>query len=279
MNNEQAPDLATPIDQESSVVDEIVRKVLELADAVDKLPEDITREEFIKHFTSHPFPHSIKAQFTKATIEFPVCDLVAHVIAQITERFRQVNLKFKDTDIKLDLTDPENRTLVRPLVETAVVYFLSNLKMKIANAMDALCEEAIRMATQIMADRIARQIGEQEDYIPLENNVRKLFEELRAEETNAEHKRISQTASVIKGLEFETTKGRPRTWTKEGLSQAVNRASHQFRKEKYRSPTLDEIATRLNRRYPDLMLLSGKALGQMLKRYGLSWKDIKKPQN
>jgi len=71
--------------------------------------------------------------------------------------------------------------------------------------------------------------------------------------------------------------GRPRTWTKEGLDQAVRKASLKFKKAKYRSPTLSDVAASISKQYPDRMPLNAKALGQMLKRYELEWKKLKNP--
>ncbi len=72
--------------------------------------------------------------------------------------------------------------------------------------------------------------------------------------------------------------GRPRTWTKEGLDQAVRKASLKFKKDKYRSPTLTDVAASISKHYPDRMPLNAKSLGQMLKRYELEWKNLKNPQ-
>ncbi len=73
--------------------------------------------------------------------------------------------------------------------------------------------------------------------------------------------------------------GRPSRWTKAKLEQATRKAVAQATKEKYRTPNLSEVAEVLNRRYRNFPPLNAKAFGQLLKRYDIEWKEIRKPHN
>lgn len=278
MNDKEPREATDSAEPEYHRVDEIVRKVLGTY-AEDKIPEELTLEEFTEFFTARPLRVTIEALLTKVTLELPIRDLVALFIAQLQSAHSHIPIKFTETVGDLDLTLPENETVIWSLAETAVIYYLGTINKKIGDALNALFEESLRVSIQYNAGRYAQHIATKSDYIPLENDLRPLLEELRTREDALNRHRITEVITKIGGLRLEPAKGRPRTWTKESLLLAVSKASTQFRKEKYRPPTLNEVATAISRKYPDRMSLSGKALGQMLKRYELSWKDIKNPHN
>ncbi len=69
-------------------------------------------------------------------------------------------------------------------------------------------------------------------------------------------------------------RGRPAKWSKEKLEAATLKANAYIKKRK--TPNLDEIAKVLNKRYQNNEPLTGNSLRQLLKRYGIDWKTIKR---
>ncbi len=264
------------------LIAEIVEKVLTAYFEAATFPDGFKNPDLdalVRHFSLNPLQVSFDAQPTKTTLTFQVSEVVSYIVGQIKERFEHLAIKFKDGDVDFDLSHPDNQVMIGCFAEGAARYFLGNLRMKMALALDSLCEESIRMTLEVMSAEMAKDISKKYDYIPQEIDLRSLVEELRTKELIMNRQRILNIAADFEGLTVIATKGRPRTWSKDGLQQAVRRAALQFRKDKYRGATLNELASMLNRRFPDRMPLSGKSLGQMLKRYEINWKEIKNPHN
>jgi hypothetical protein len=265
---------------DKNLITEIVKRVLANF-GEDQFPEGVSQSEFIDFFSTQPFPFSLKARSTKATLEVHLHELVSHIVKNIREQFGHIPLKFKGVEGEIDLNHPENGAFIEKFSSLAAGYFLSGLKTKMSDAIDALFNEALHMSIELGSDDVARKVGEIYNYIPQEINLSHLIENLKTQDAIMNQTRMREHIKRISAEEIKiiATRGRPRTWTRDGLRQAVSKASHLIRKEKYRSPTLEDIAKALNRKFPDRMLLSGKSLGQMLKRYEIEWKGIKNPHN
>ncbi len=83
---------------------------------------------------------------------------------------------------------------------------------------------------------------------------------------------LARTLSFLPYVQVPTGKGRPAKWDKHKLEQIVLRTTTAFKKRKYRAPTLKEVALEISKRQP----LTEASLKMLLKRYGLSWRAIKK---
>jgi len=280
-SNDKDNDAVTaPVGPLDSLVAEIVETVLFAHFSSPKLPREVTREEMVEHFSTTPLPVTVAAQAANCHFSLPLSELATSIAMDMTERVKSVVFRFKDGDVNFDFRENEGaRLLAKYLAPLAAEYFLLNMEAKLATAVDSLCAESVRMAVELGSLQGAKDIAEKGDRIPLEIDFGPILKKLKKDELDRDQERIMRLAGQFEGLTLATRKGRPRTWTKEGLTQALRKTTFQFRKERYRAPTLGEVAASLSKRYPDRMLLSGKSLGQMLKRYGIDWKEIKNPHN
>lgn len=269
------------MEPDKKLIAEVVKNVL-AAHPEDKLPKSVTLEEFVEYFSSHPYPVSLETQSIRVELSFQTHELISYLVSELKERFAHVPIKLKGvTNAELDLERPENQTMLRHFAEVAASLFLATITAKISGAIDTLCEQSLGVAIQICSGNVAKGLSRKYDFIPDRLDLRPFIEQVNAQEAARNKKWITEIVERIghDGLNVASTKGRPRTWTKEGLRQAVGKACLQFRKDKYRAPTLNDVANSLNRKYPDRMKLNAKSLGQILKRYDIDWKEIKNPQN
>ncbi len=67
-------------------------------------------------------------------------------------------------------------------------------------------------------------------------------------------------------------KGRPRVWSKEKLRLQILRAVSDYRKRKYRAPTLRQVADAIDAITP----MREEALKKLIQRHGLKWSELKR---
>ncbi|MDQ3688225.1 MAG: hypothetical protein M3430_21890 [Acidobacteriota bacterium] len=209
--------------------------------------------------------------------------VVADFFKEFEERvdfteFKQTNGKVARFTVVSE-SDRENVLLY--LVQYAAVFMLRELDAEIKEAFYRSFKRATVFAeTRVMSlainDALAANLVEDDFEIDLRETISALQKTLAKERES--DKRLIKALAELDHVKLATSKGRPRTWTKEGLDQAVRKASIKFKKAKYRSPTLSDVAASISKQYPDRMPLNAKALGQMLKRYKLEWKKLKNPQ-
>jgi hypothetical protein len=82
---------------------------------------------------------------------------------------------------------------------------------------------------------------------------------------------LNETRRRIGGLALKT-KGKPSKWTRIELERAVLRALSTIKVE---NPTLGHINRALKKRYPKKAPASGAALGVMLGRFKIKWREMK----
>jgi hypothetical protein len=244
------------------------------------LPPELTATQFIEHFSAESLPRSFLTSFGKVTIEIPVADLIKKIVNEMNERLDSLPMIFKDGEIELQFEESEGlKAGLDWFAEVAAVYFLSNLQKKTASMLNLFFEQSLSMALKVGQARFAKQLGDRENRTPIDIDMRPLLNSFYEQGAAEDKERNARWLDGFKGLKIVSQKGRPRTWTKDSLHQAIRKASFQIRKERYRAPKLVEVAKVLNKRHPGKMSLNAKSLGQMLKRYEIDWKEIKKPHN
>jgi hypothetical protein len=82
---------------------------------------------------------------------------------------------------------------------------------------------------------------------------------------------LNETRRRIGGLALKT-KGKPSKWTRIELERAVLKALSTIKVE---NPTLGHINRALKKRYPKKAPASGAALGVMLGRFDIKWREMK----
>ncbi len=168
---------------------------------------------------------------------------------------------------------------LKVFTDLAICYLLPKIGHYIGEAIESLVEQSFCFAKTAGCVKIAktydRAVGIGVDIKKLTSVMKDTVRQVPLDKQEY----VREALEHHTGLQVQSTKGRPRTWTKEGLEKAVRKASFQARKEKYRVPRLNDVAEILNKRYPDRTRLTGKGLGQMLTRYEISWKEIKNPHN
>jgi hypothetical protein len=204
---------------------------------------------------------------------------VADFFKEFEGRLEAIRLKRTDGAMfQFDVsTKSAHESALSLLVQYATVYMVMGLNAEVEAAINKLFQKAIIYA-EARAMSLAIDNAEQaKGKIDLRESISTLRKRLASEKKADEQ--FIKALSGLDNVHISVGKGRPRTWTKESLEKAVRKASLQVRKEKYRTPTLNDMARDLNKRNPDRVRLTGKALGQMLKRYKVNWKSIKNPHN
>ncbi len=268
------------MEKKDRLIEAIVQKLLTEELKESSIPLELDTTEYLEHFFANPFPMSFNTCFGKVTIELPLANLARQVVDEMNARLVTLPIKFKDGEMELHFEEADGmKAGLDVFAEVAMTYFLYNVKPKAVFMLNLFFEESLSVALKTAQASYAKKLGDSEKRTPLEIDMRPLLNSFREREAAEDNERIARALRNFEGLKIISSKGRPRTWTKESLEKAVRRASFQVRKEKYRTPTLEDVARDLNKRNPDRARLTGKALGQMLTRYEINWKDIKNPHN
>ena len=260
-------------------IEETVRKFL--TEKYREVDEPLKAE--LIQFSTETDSMSFDARFGNVTVEYPLTNLITHIVDEMNARLVRLPLKFKDG--KIDIIFEEAEGLKAGLdwfTTVAAVYFFLNLQSKAAAALNLLFDESLAISLMAGQAGFAKKMGDRGIGPPADINVREGLNGLKKQEAAADRHRIAHALLGTferLGLKFPCSKGRPRTWTQKSLRQAVEKASLQVRKKKYREPRLTDVATSLNKSYPDRMPLNAKSLGQMLKRHNIDWKELKNPHN
>jgi hypothetical protein len=260
-------------------IEETVRKLL--AERYKEVDEPLKAE--LIQFSTETDSMSFDVRFGNVTVEFPMTNLITHIVDEMNARLVRLPLKFKDG--KIDIIFEEAEGLKAGLdwfTTVAAVYFFLNLQPKAAAALNLLFDESLAISLMAGQAGFAKKMGDTGIGPPADINVREALNGLKKQEAAADRHRVAHTLLGTferLGLKFPCGKGRPRTWTQKSLRQAVEKASLQVRKKKYREPRLTDVANSLNKSYPDRMPLNAKSLGQMLKRHDIDWKELKNPHN
>jgi hypothetical protein len=198
-------------------------------------------------------------------------DAIRGIISTCNNFLRSLEEKAQQ-QLEINWKEEETEKALFWLARFATKSFLDGLQRGISETIEERSSDATILAiSRYFADFLAK-FGGRVDARPF---IRGIGQAAAARRT----KRFIDLASKLPNIRVSTSKGRPRTWTQQSLRQAVEKAILQVRKKKYREPRLTDVATSLNKSYPDRMPLNAKSLGQMLKRHGIDWKELKNPHN
>ena len=220
----------------------------------------------------------IETEHGKASLTYHLKTAVADFFKDFEDRLGTLRLRLTDgrmSRFSMD-TKTSRENLLTLLVEYATAYMVMGLNVETEAAINKTFQKAIIYAEAKTMSHALENTGQGSAKVDLRGTLTTLRKAL-AQEKRADGHFIKILGHLDK-IYMPTGKGRPRTWTKAGLEQAVRKASLKFKKDKYRPPTLNDVATSISKNYPDRMPFNAKSLGQMLKRYEIEWKGLKNPQ-
>ncbi len=270
-----------PIDDttKEEIAEELVRRSLRsyLASVIDdeSMLEACLARDLAQGFSMTLSLENIKGQFS---VQF--VPLAAALVGKFDAEIDKFSIATPEGSKVFDWKDDHEREQgLKFFTDFAVCYLIPKIGNYVAEAIESLLEQSFSFAKTTGCLRIAKDYDEATgsglDLHSLIADIRDAVKQAPPDKKEY----IRKALEHYSGLQVQSVKGRPRTWTKESLEKAVRRASFQVRKEKYRTPTLEDVARDLNKRNPDRARLTGKALGQMLTRYEINWKGIKNPHN
>jgi hypothetical protein len=205
--------------------------------------------------------------------------LTYHLKASVADFFKEFegcldSIYLERTDgarSRFDLDQKNDReTVLSTLVQYATVYMIMGLKVEVEAAINKVFKKAIIYAA---ARTMSRAVSNNE-HLTAKIDLRESWTNLKkkiAKEKKADEYFVNALSS-LDHVHLPTSKGRPATWDKSKIEQAVIRARSAFKKRKYRAPTLKELALEISKRQP----LTEASLKMLLKRHGLSWRAMKK---
>jgi hypothetical protein len=253
--------------------------IAEICDHILKFPTRAKGQEPGEEKAHTVVIPDIETEHGNASLTYHLKAAVAYFFNEFEGRLDAIRLKHTDGTVSLFELDSKSsrENVLSNLVQYAAVYMVMGLNAEIEAVINKLFKKAVIYAEARTMSLAIDNSKQSDAKIDLRENIANLRKMLAQEEKADEH--FVNALGKLEHVHVSVSKGRPRTWTKESLEKAVRRASFQVRKEKYRTPTLEDIARDLNKRNPDRARLTGKALGQMLTRYEINWKDIKNPHN
>lgn len=70
-------------------------------------------------------------------------------------------------------------------------------------------------------------------------------------------------------------RGRPPQWPREKLESATRRATARAARASRKAPKIEDVAKLISKGHPNMPQLNGNSLQKLLKRHGISWKEMK----
>jgi hypothetical protein len=249
--------------------------ITEICDYILKSPARAKGEEIADEIYHTVVIPDVETDHGNASLTYHLKAAVAAFFKEFEGRLDAISLKHTDGAVwqfKID-TNSARENVLSLLVQYATVYMVIGLNAEIESAINTTFKKAIIYAEAKAMSKAVDKSGGGDAKIDLRESIATLQKTL-AREKKADDLFV-EALGRLDNVYITAGKGRPRTWTKEALENAVRKASSQIKREKYRTPTLADVARTLNKRNPDRVPLTAKSLGEMLRRYKINWKDIK----
>ena len=258
--------------------DEREALITEICDYVLKFPTRAKGQEPSEERSHTVIIPDIETEHGNASLTYHLKAAVADFFKEFEGRLNAIRIKHTEGAVSLFNMDTKSArdTVLSSLVQHATVYMVIGLNVEIEAAINKVFQKAILYGEARTMSHAIDNTEQDTGKIDLRESISTLRKILAREKRADKH--FIKVLGGIDNVYVPVGKGRPRTWTKASLDQAVRKASIKFKKDKYRPPTLSDVAAHISRLYPDRMQLNAKSLGQMLKRYELEWKDLKNPQ-
>lgn len=254
-------------------IEEIVRETLtEYFKEID----DSIKLEAIERFTSESLPIAFDTRFGKVSLEISITNLISQIADEMNTRLIKLPVIFKDGSMDVYFEEEEGlKAGLRYFTKAAVIYLLSNLRLKAASTLNIFFEESLSISLMIGQANLSKKIGITEKRIPSKIDVHRTLNKLKRQELSEDKQRIARTLGGFKGLKSVREKGRPSQWTPSKLERDVKRAAKNVLRQRDKL-TLDKVTEEMNKQRDGQAQLTEDALKQALVRNGLKWGTIKR---